>query len=314
MKDAGCFEHFDEAAHAVLEYMHEHYGFGLWMVTRVQGNDWIILQARDQDYGVDDGTVLRWSDSYCSRMTQGEGPAIATTAPQLEAYANAPINEQLDIGAYMGVPLRHDNGKLFGTLCGVDKREHPEIGREAEDTLVLIGRLLSSLLAREMRLAEHERRTRRALDKAQTDALTGLPNRRGWDERMKKENRRLKGMAGSALVLIVDLDELKEVNDSQGHQAGDTLIRKAGQAIESAVRDRDFVARIGGDEFAVLGAGTDPMAPEDLIERLRGQLAESGVSASIGGARWRPGRTLEDVSREADEAMYQDKRCRSARR
>jgi diguanylate cyclase (GGDEF)-like protein len=111
--------------------------------------------------------------------------------------------------------------------------------------------------------------------------------------------------------VVIDLDELKEVNDTEGHQAGDELIRRAANALNRAMRERDFVARIGGDEFAVLSTGTDPIEPEAIVERLRHQLGDYGVAASIGAARWRPGNTLEDAWRTADEAMYEDKRQRS---
>lgn len=312
MIETDAFGHFDEAAHAILDFLHSHFGFGLWMVTRVQGDDWIILQARDQSAKIDDGTVLRWSDSFCSRMTRDEGPSIATTAEALRPYSEAPIGEAMTIGAYMGVPLHRANGKLFGTLCAVDARERPEIREEdARPILELMGRILSTLLAHELRLAEQEQLTRTAFDEAQTDELTGLPNRRGWGERIDHENRLLKNIAGSATVLIIDLDELKEVNDTRGHQAGDQLIRSAGDALNRSMRDEDFMARIGGDEFAVLSTGTRKVSPDELVERLRDQLRQHEVAASIGAAEWQPGKTLEDAWREADEAMYEDKRRRS---
>jgi hypothetical protein len=68
---------FQTAAAAVLAFMRDRIGFGLWMVTRVDGDDWIVLAAEDHGYGVTAGNLFRWSDSFCSRMVIGSGPRVA---------------------------------------------------------------------------------------------------------------------------------------------------------------------------------------------------------------------------------------------
>ena len=126
MSDTNIFGSFHEAANAVLRHLHEALGFDLWMVTRREGDDWIVLHAADQGYGVKQGDVFRWMDSFCSRMVRGEGPRIAPRSQEIPVYAAAPIGQQVDIGAYVGVPLDWHDGRLFGTLCAIHPQPQPE--------------------------------------------------------------------------------------------------------------------------------------------------------------------------------------------
>ena len=71
------FNDFEAAGQRVLAFLHQRFGFGLWMVTRTEGEDWIVLQSEDHGYGVKPGTVFRWADSFCSEMVKGNGPRIA---------------------------------------------------------------------------------------------------------------------------------------------------------------------------------------------------------------------------------------------
>ena len=73
----GPYTDFESASRAVLAFLHDRLGFDLWMVTRTEGDDWIVLQSEDHGYGVKDGTVFRWADSFFSQMVLGRGPCIA---------------------------------------------------------------------------------------------------------------------------------------------------------------------------------------------------------------------------------------------
>ena len=117
---------FRSASTEVVQYLHDRLGFGLWMVTRTEGRDWIVLAADDHGYAVQEGDVFQWADSFCSRMVVDEGPRIAPRSADVPAYAAAPIGDQVPIGAYIGVPLRTSDGKLFGTLCAIDPQPQPD--------------------------------------------------------------------------------------------------------------------------------------------------------------------------------------------
>src|SRR3954464_61578 len=105
MLELPAFKDFCSAASGILEYLHRRIGFDLWMVTRVSGEDWIILQVEDHGYGIKPGEVFRFADTFCSRMVQSEGPVVAPRSDQEAAYAVAGIGKQVRIGAYIGVPL-----------------------------------------------------------------------------------------------------------------------------------------------------------------------------------------------------------------
>ncbi|NEK84666.1 GGDEF domain-containing protein [Blastococcus saxobsidens] len=145
---------------------------------------------------------------------------------------------------------------------------------------------------------------------ASTDPLTGIPNRRRFLERV---SRAVDATAWGhrSVVVLVDLDGFKAVNDADGHAAGDALLTAVGVALGAAVRETDTVARLGGDEFGVLADVTAGSSAELLAERLRQAVATTGarygVTASVGVAEIDPGEDVEDLLHRADVAMYQAK-------
>ncbi|WP_218151520.1 diguanylate cyclase [Novosphingobium sp. CF614] len=151
-----------------------------------------------------------------------------------------------------------------------------------------------------------------------TDELTGLYNRRGFSMLGKHDFALAERSRAKVLMMAVDLDGLKRVNDTMGHDAGDRLIRGAARALQATFRKTDTVARLGGDEFAVLCVNY----PDDDTDRLRGRLAsnialvaaEEGIdlAMSIGFVwyDWTSTVSFEQLLRTADEIMYDDKRAK----
>ena len=155
------------------------------------------------------------------------------------------------------------------------------------------------------------------LHQALHDSLTGLPNRALLYERLEHSLRRNDRVPGSPVVLFLDLDDFKPVNDRFGHAAGDDALVEIGRRLTAAVRPGDTVARLGGDEFLVLCDDVREEADLDgIAERIRTVVAEpielsSGVvdvSTSIGCSRAGAGDTADEMVRRADLAMYEDKR------
>jgi diguanylate cyclase (GGDEF)-like protein len=147
------------------------------------------------------------------------------------------------------------------------------------------------------------------------DALTGLYNRAYFEE---ETNRLERGRQFPISILMIDVNGLKAVNDSQGHEAGDELLRRTAQVLLISVRVEDMVARIGGDEFAVLLTGTDVSTAEKAVERVRKNLKAHNckyngppLSLSLGAATGEKGSSLATVLKEADKNMYQDKLLRN---
>lgn len=304
------FNDFEAAGQRVLAFLHQRFGFGLWMVTRTEGEDWIVLQSEDHGYGVKPGTVFRWADSFCSEMVKGNGPRIAPDSDFVSAYAAAPIGRQISIKAYIGVPLVDTDGKLFGTLCAIDPSPQSEDIVKEQGLIELLATLLSTLLQTELKAARETRRSERLELESETDSLTGLYNRRAWDRLLSTEDDRCRRYGHPAIVLSIDLDELKGVNDTQGHAAGDALIVRAADALRKAVREVDMVARLGGDEFGVIGVECDNSSAEALLGRTRKSLADAQVKASVGLASRIPSYGLKGAWEEADRLMYVEKRTR----
>jgi diguanylate cyclase (GGDEF)-like protein len=149
------------------------------------------------------------------------------------------------------------------------------------------------------------------------DVLTGLYNRAYFEEEMARLRY---GRQFPVSIVIVDLDNLKAINDSQGHTAGDELLRRAAVMLRAAFRTEDMVARIGGDEFAVLLPKADATTVEKALARLRKSLmahntAHSGIPLSfcLGSATVEKGGSLDEALKQADKGMYREKLSRMGR-
>ncbi len=304
------FSDFRTTCTQVLNYLHNRYGFALWMVTRTEGDDWIVLQSEDHGYGVKDGDVFRWTDSFCSRMVLGEGPCIAPQSDLVPAYVSAPIGQQVSIGAYVGLPLTKPDGSLFGTLCAIDPQAQPENLVRELPQFELITRMLGTILASDLKAEMEMRRAERAEQDAETDALTGIFNRRGWDRLLAAEESRCRRYGHVASVLSIDLDGLKLINDQFGHAKGDSTLIQAADALSDAARDGDVLARVGGDEFALLAIHCDEPQANEMVDRMTGILAKRGIHASIGMAKRDPTKSLREAWNESDQRMYRSKQAR----
>jgi len=148
-------------------------------------------------------------------------------------------------------------------------------------------------------------------DAARTDALTGLPNRRGFRELLDLELERARRGGAPMSVLAGDLDHFKDVNDRAGHHVGDTVLQQAAALLREGVRQIDVPARIGGEEFAVILPGADAEAALAVAERLRCHLRDAFADAAVPitisfGIASHPAHaeTAASLVRAADEALY----------
>jgi len=302
------FKNFEEAGQAVLKFLYQKFGFNLWMITRTEGDDWIVLQSEDNGYNVQPGQVFRWADSFCSHMVQGKAPRIAPRSEDIPLYVNAPIAKQVEIKAYIGQPLTKEDGSLFGTLCAIDPKPQSDAITKEAGLIDLLGQMLSYILQGELREVEQIRQRERFKEEALNDSLTGLFNRRAWDNLISLEEERCKRYGHPTAILMIDLNNLKTVNDSLGHTAGDELIQKAAIALKGCVRSNDIVARLGGDEFAILSIENNQVNAENLVNRVLQVFAEANISAAIGLAMRNPLNGLLKALQEADEKMYAHKK------
>jgi PAS domain S-box-containing protein/diguanylate cyclase (GGDEF)-like protein len=154
---------------------------------------------------------------------------------------------------------------------------------------------------------DERKRAREELEHlAARDSLTGALNRRAWDDALASAIVRAFYADESLAVALIDLNNFKDVNDSLGHDSGDQLLAQAVRVWQEQLRGGDLLARIGGDEFAVLL----PNCPADdlgaVVQRLKGALGYD-AGCSVGTAVWSPGEQAADLMRRADAALYADK-------
>ncbi|HEX9283902.1 MAG TPA: GGDEF domain-containing response regulator [Gemmatimonadales bacterium] len=208
----------------------------------------------------------------------------------------------------------------FLFLSGSDDERHGlEAVRAGAQDFLVKGRVDGRLLARALRLAIERNRLHVALlDLALIDDLTGLYNRRGFLTLATRDLRLARRGDETLLVAFADLDDLKRVNDTAGHAAGDRALRDTAAVLRHTFRDSDLVARIGGDEYSVLVRHAGPESADVLAERLKRQVRDFNrraarpyqLSISLGFAAHKAS-TLSSVAGlldRADRALYRDKR------
>ncbi len=137
---------------------------------------------------------------------------------------------------------------------------------------------------------------------AGTDPLTGTANRRAWDEELAAAVAHAEFDGRPLSLALIDLDDFKGYNDRFGHQAGDRLLKEVAAAWQSILRMSDVLARIGGDEFAVLLPGCSMETAVQIAERLRA--AVPSANCSVGVATWDRVETVEQLLARADDALY----------
>lgn len=175
------------------------------------------------------------------------------------------------------------------------------------DDVSLIGSLADNLSVAIENAELHQERERQAV----TDGLTGVANRRSFNETFSREFERARRYGETLSLVVIDLDFLKKINDTYGHQAGDEAIKTIGRMLKQSSRSVDLPARYGGEEFCLLLPNTDIEMAEQLAERLRRLINEvavdgpGNISASLGVANYPlHANDPEVLFQKADEALY----------
>ena len=192
----------------------------------------------------------------------------------------------------------------------------------AQDYLIK-GQVNADTLARAVRYAIERHQLLATLrSQALTDELTGLYNRRGFLTLANQQLKLSRRMKVDLMLLYLDLDGLKVINDRHGHLEGDRALKQAATLIRDTFRESDIAARLGGDEFAVLAIGLSTTKVESLVQRLKQNLElfnaaanrKYDLSLSVGAARFDPDSTdsIVELLARADDTLYTNKRSKQS--
>lgn len=256
------------------------------------------------------------------RIGSLSGLSVATGSPlvsddsRLDPRVDRAACERVGLRSMVVVPLRHE-GALVGVLKVLSREPRVFDGEHVE-----ILELMSELIAAAMFHATHYQ-ANELFHLATHDALTGLPNRALFFDRLRHGLANARRAAERLAVLILDMDGLKPINDHFGHRAGDAALRQVAGRIRQSARESDTVARLGGDEFGVL---LGKVGDRSGAAAHGGRLAEAiaapfdfedrsiPLGASIGVSLFpEDGEDIETLIEKADQSMYQVKRGRGGR-
>jgi diguanylate cyclase (GGDEF)-like protein/PAS domain S-box-containing protein len=255
-----------------------------------------------------DGRFLRVNRALCQIAARSEEELLATTLSEITHPDDRLLDERaltrLRYGDSMGQPerrwLRPD-----GSTVWVEVRAS-SVDDESEEPAYLLWQVTDVTERRLM-----EQRLRHLADH---DALTGLFNRRRFEEELERHVAHARRYRMEGAVLLIDVDALKAINDSGGHRAGDAVLIAVAEVLRNRLRQSDVIARFGGDEFAVLlprATGADAATVgADLAAGVRADVRTPAgpVTISVGVGGLRPGlRSADDALSLADASMYRAK-------
>jgi len=261
-----------------------------------------------------DGTSKPESINIYERPEKDQSNGLDSASPRDSAQSNGRgqrVSPESDPSTWkipgpLEVPITYRNG-----IIGVLAVEDDTPGRDWEDEEVLMVRTVSDQLAIGI---SHARLFAQVQTQAMTDGLTGLYNHRHFQESLEREINRADRNGHKLSLILLDLDQLKNINDKFGHRSGDAALRHVAEIMLASVRNVDVCARYGGEEFVVILPQCGRADALEVAERLREAIAASPVAkvgqvtASLGVATYpAAAKSKEDLIEMADKAMYQAK-------
>jgi len=209
-------------------------GADLGVIARKSGDRWIVLHTDDRGYGVREGVAFSWGDTLCCQMVAGNGPRVAPRTADIPAYANAPINRQIAIRAYIGIPLLDSNDELFGTLCALHPQPLPEQVKAQQSILETLAHSFNTILRAHL---SHGTTGEAVAPETSRDTLTATYNYRAWRQLLAQCEQACQDEGHTASVFAIRLD------GEAGAAASDARLQKAARTIRGAIFSRDVLAR-----------------------------------------------------------------------
>jgi diguanylate cyclase (GGDEF)-like protein len=206
------------------------------------------------------------------------------------------LGPAFDAGSALWEPVLKEEGAAVGVLAVYWRDQLEQVSSETQRAVRLLALEAAIAIDRGELLGRLE-------IAARTDDLTGLLNRRAWDEELGRELARADRTGAALCVAVLDLDRFKEYNDMHGHQAGDRFLKQLSGAWSQNLRTGDILARYGGEEFALALPGTNLEHSQQMLDRLRDVLPED-QTCSAGVCQWDGEESAEHLTARADTLLY----------
>jgi len=282
----------------------------------------IRLQTQQEKQGIEEflvqlgerlqevGRQMQGSEQYYDELHEAGTQLDSDVAREMTGIGKS-VSSATDLGQLQQAVQTHIEAVL--TRMETYRATEQERYAQAKSQIATMNERLQEL---EGETEELRSRVKQERNQAMVDALTGIPNRLAYEERLQQEVARWKRFATPLVLVVWDIDLFKRVNDSFGHRAGDKVLRTIARSLESGIRETDFVARYGGEEFVQLMTGSSLEECLVVTDKLRETIKNTGfhfrdqavvITASCGLAEFRDGDSVEQWFERADKALYKAK-------
>lgn len=308
--DVGSQEIIGQLLEDALSYL----SLDIGLVSRIEGERYTVWWAASRDAEIAPGTTFALGDTYC-RLMLDEADVFHTTRAGEDPRVNGhPCYRQFGLESYIGIPLRLE-GQVWGTLNFSSPRPRPRAFSEIEEELLrLIANAVERVIVHETEILRMRNERDRMADRAMTDHLTGLPNRAGLEQHIDRLMQARESGAPPFSLAVLDIDHFKAINDTYGHDIGDRVLVWLGERLAQCLRDGDFVARTGGEEFVIVMPEARAQQAREVVERVRANIGKGRVpvddgqaitvTVSAGLGEQRPGEAFGELFRRVDTALY----------
>lgn len=279
----------------------------------------IVFSHNTKELTIPEGLEVPWEDTLCKRALDEKK---LLTDDVSSCWGDSGAARELGLTTYLSEPVNIGESNLYGTLCGAS-RDKVKVKPEAQHVLSMFAKLIARQLERDQLLEALRRENKAYSEYALTDPLTGIPNRRALQNELARALANAERSLTAIHLAFIDLDGFKAINDKYGHDAGDRFLIQITTALKEGLRDGEFVARYGGDEFIVFGPAlsTDYKVGQQAIKHRLDSITQGEFNigseildypgASVGVVTSALGENnCESLVQRADEAMYAVKKAK----
>ncbi|MCL6416802.1 sensor domain-containing diguanylate cyclase [Aestuariirhabdus sp. Z084] len=312
---------FEQQIIELLQMGLERFELDIGILSKIDQSNYVVKHCvTPTDVPMQPGDSFNFDSTYCHITCLAQGPVSIEHVGADDKYASHPAYKAFGLESYIGVPIRL-NGELYGTLNFSSPTPYP---RKFQDIDIDALQLMASWVESELVRREQEAQLR-ALNKklkllANYDSLTQIPNRRGMYKSLQKSMKQLSRKNGEGTLAMIDIDHFKQLNDRYGHQTGDEALVATAQMITDSLRDYDYLARFGGEEFLLWLPDTSQEGCTVVCQRIMNSIARititpDPITVSIGTCHIRfsderPGdisKLIYDLIEKADNALFEAK-------